>query len=73
MEGPYIAPDKVGAQNPAYVRSASIEEFGRLQQQAMGLPQAGLDVAPEQPGNLEFIRQMSHDVRCLRSPYVHKL
>lgn len=62
MEGPYIVPDKVGAQNPAYVRSASIEEFGRLQQQAMGLIKL-VDVAPEQPGNLEFIRQMSHDVR----------
>lgn len=62
MEGPYIAPDKVGAQNPAYVRSASIEEFGRLQQQAKGLIKL-VDVAPEQPGNLEFIRQVSHDVR----------
>lgn len=62
MEGPYIAPDKVGAQNPAYVRSASIEEFGRLQHQARGLIKL-VDVAPEQPGNLEFIRQMSHDVR----------
>ena len=62
MEGHYIAPDKVGAQNPAYVRSASIEEFGRLQQQAKGLINL-VDVAPEQPGNLEFIRQVSHDVR----------
>ena len=62
MEGPYIAPDKMGAQNPAYVRSASIEEFGRLQHQAKGLIKL-VDVAPEQPGNLEFIRQMSHDVR----------
>ena len=62
MEGPYIAPDKVGAQNPAYVRSASVEEFERLQQQAKGLIKL-VDVAPEQPGNLEFIRQMSHDVR----------
>ena len=62
MEGPYIAPDKVGAQNPAYVRSASIEEFERLQQLAKGLIKL-VDVAPEQPGNLEFIRQVSHDVR----------
>ena len=45
MEGPYIAPDKVGAQNPAYVRSASIEEFGRLQHQARGLIKL-VDVAP---------------------------
>ena len=62
MEGPFIAPDKVGAQNPAYVRSASIEEFERLQQLAKGLIKL-VDVAPEQPGNLEFIRQVSHDVR----------
>ena len=62
MEGPYIAPDKVGAQNPAYVRSASVEEFGRLQEQAKRLIKL-VDVAPEQPGNLEFIRQMSHNVR----------
>ena len=44
------------------MRSASIEEFGRLQHQAKGLIKL-VDVAPEQPGNLEFIRQMSHDVR----------
>ena len=62
MEGPYLAPDKVGAQNPAYVRSASVEEFGRLQEQAKRLIKL-VDVAPEQPGNLEFIRQMSHNVR----------
>ena len=62
MEGPFIAPDKVGAQNPAYVRSASLEEFARLQEQAQGLIKL-VDVAPEQPGNLEFIRQVSHDVR----------
>lgn len=62
MEGPFIAPDKVGAQNPAYVRSASCQEFERLQQQAKGLIKL-VDVAPEQPGNLEFIRRISHDVR----------
>ena len=62
MEGPYIAPDKVGAQNPAYVRSASAEEFARLQQAADGLIKL-VDVAPEQPGNLDFIHDVSHDVR----------
>ena len=62
MEGPYIAPDKVGAQNPAYVRSASAEEFARLQQAAQGLIKL-VDVAPEQPGNLDFIHDVSHDVR----------
>ena len=62
MEGPYIAPDKVGAQNPAYVRSASVEEFARLQAAARGLIKL-VDVAPEQPGNLDFIHNVSHDVR----------
>lgn len=62
MEGPYIAPDKVGAQNPAYVRAASAEEFSRLQDAARGLIKL-VDVAPEQPGNLEFIHDVSHDVR----------
>lgn len=62
MEGPYIAPAKVGAQNPAFVRAASAEEFTRLQEAAQGLIKL-VDVAPEQPGNLDFIREVSGDVR----------
>lgn len=62
MEGPYIAPEKVGAQNPAFVRAASAEEFNRLQEKARGLIKL-VDVAPEQPGNLDFIHDVSHEVR----------
>ena len=62
LEGPFISPDKVGAQNPAYVRPASVGEFARLQQAAGGLVKL-IDVAPEQPGNLDFIYEVSHDVR----------
>lgn len=62
MEGPYIAPDKVGAQNPAYVRVADVDEFARLQKAACGLIKL-VDVAPEQPGNIDFIRAVSNDVR----------
>lgn len=58
MEGPYISPEKVGAQNPAFVRGASIEEFDRLQEIAGGLIRL-VDVAPEEPGNLEFIGQIA--------------
>lgn len=58
MEGPYISPEKVGAQNPAYVRGASVEEFDRLQEIAGGLVKL-VDVAPEEPGNLEFIGQIA--------------
>ncbi len=62
MEGPFIAPDKVGAQNPAYVRPADAEEFARLQKAARGLIKL-VDVAPEQPGNIDFIRAVSDEVR----------
>lgn len=58
MEGPYISPEKVGAQNPAFVRGASVEEFVRLQEIAGGLIRL-VDVAPEEPGNLEFIGQIA--------------
>ena len=58
MEGPYISPEKVGAQNPAFVRGASVEEFDRLQEIAGGLIRL-VDVAPEEPGNLEFIGQLA--------------
>ena len=58
MEGPYISPEKVGAQNPAFVRGASVEEFDRLQEIVGGLIRL-VDVAPEEPGNLEFIGQIA--------------
>ena len=62
MEGPFISPDKVGAQNPAYVRGASVEEFGELQEAAGGRIRI-VDVAPEEEGNLAFIRAVSSQVR----------
>lgn len=58
MEGPYISPRKVGAQNPAFVRRASIEEFDALQEAAGGLVRL-VDVAPEEPGNLDFIEKVA--------------
>ena len=56
MEGPYINPGKAGAQDPKYVKAASIEEFCALQQAAGGLIKL-VTVAPEMPGNMEFIRE----------------
>lgn len=58
MEGPYISPDKVGAQNPAYVHAGDIEEFCRLQDVSGGLIKL-CDVAPEVPGNLDFIGEIT--------------
>ncbi len=62
MEGPYISPDKVGAQNPAYVRPADAGEFGRLQAAAQGLIKL-VDVAPEEADNLAFIEAVHDQVR----------
>lgn len=62
MEGPFISPSKVGAQNPDYVRNPSAEEFRRLQKAAGGLFKL-VDIAPEEPGAEEFIREMANEVR----------
>lgn len=62
MEGPFISPSKVGAQNPDYVRNPSAEEFRRLQKAADGLFKL-VDIAPEEPGAEEFIREMANEVR----------
>ena len=62
MEGPFISPKKVGAQNPEYVHTADIEMFRRLQKRANGLIKL-VDVAPEEPGALDFIRACHDEVR----------
>ena len=62
MEGPFISPNKVGAQNPAYVIPCDQELFERLQQRAGGLVMI-VDVAPEEPGALDFIERVSGQVR----------
>ena len=48
MEGPFISPKKVGAQNPEYVQGADAAMFRRLQKRAGGLIKL-VDVAPEEP------------------------
>lgn len=62
MEGPYISPSKVGAQNPRYVMGADAGMFRRLQERSGGLIKL-VDVAPEEPGNLDFIRACHDEVR----------
>lgn len=54
MEGPFISPNKVGAQNPAYVQQPDGEMFLRLQGKARGLFKQ-CDLAPEEPGAMECI------------------
>ncbi len=56
LEGPYINPKQCGAQNPAFVRPADIDEVQML---ADIYPVALITMAPEMPGALEFIAQAS--------------
>lgn len=62
MEGPFISPKKVGAQNPAYVQAPNTGMFMRLQERAHGLVKL-VDIAPEEPGALEFIAAVKDCVR----------
>ena len=62
MEGPYISPGKVGAQNPSYVRNPDVEEFKELQEAAGGLFKL-VDIAPEEPNADVFIDSLADDVR----------
>ena len=62
MEGPYISPKKVGAQNPKYVMGADAAMFRRLQARSGGLIKL-VDVAPEEPGNMDFIKECHDEVR----------
>jgi len=62
MEGPFISPNKVGAQNPAYVHEPDADMFRRLQARAGGLVKL-VDIAPEQPGADTFIAELADEVR----------
>ncbi len=62
MEGPFISPERAGAQNPAYIMPPDIQMFGRLQERSHGLIRL-LDMAPEMDGALEFIESCRDIVR----------
>lgn len=62
MEGPYISPNKIGAQNPKYVQGADVGMFRRLQARSGGLIKL-VDIAPEEAGNMEFIRACHGEAR----------
>lgn len=55
LEGPYINPECAGAQNPAYLRKADIEEVKRLHAIS---PVALITYAIDMEGSLEFTRQL---------------
>ena len=61
LEGPFISCKKVAAQNPEYIITADIEMFGRLLSGSKGLIKM-VDVAPEVPGNMDFIEKFKDEV-----------
>ena len=56
MEGPFFSEKKKGAQNGAYLREPDFETFRRLYEGCGGLVRI-VDIAPELPGSVEFIRR----------------
>ncbi len=55
LEGPYINPTSLGAQNPAYVRAADINEIIDL---ASVAPISEMTYAVEMEGNVEFTQEL---------------
>lgn len=58
MEGPFICVERRGAQNPAYISNPSQDIFNRLYELSGGRILL-VDLAPELPGGLSFIREAS--------------
>ena len=58
MEGPYFSYKKRGAQNPEYLKEPDFEGFQKLYDGCGGLVRI-VDVAPELPGAVDFIRKAS--------------
>lgn len=59
LEGPFISMKYKGAQNPAFIRKPSMEEFSEYKKVSM------ISLAPEVEGAMEFIREASR--RCVVS------
>ncbi len=57
MEGPYINPEKKGAQKEEDIRVPSIEEFTQFQQASGDLIRL-VTIAPEIPGAIDFIKYL---------------
>ena len=61
MEGPFISPAKKGAQAAENIMHCDYEYFSQLQKAANGLIKL-VDIAPEEPGALDFIDQVKGEV-----------
>lgn len=57
LEGPFISPERIGAQHPDYVMMPSIDVFRKWQELAGGHIKL-VTMAPEQPNGLELVRYL---------------
>ncbi|MDO4487678.1 MAG: N-acetylglucosamine-6-phosphate deacetylase [Eubacteriales bacterium] len=62
LEGPFINTDKAGAQNKDYIMPASVMMFRNLQSKCGNLIKL-VDLAPEIPESMEFIKECGNEVR----------
>lgn len=62
MEGPFLSQEKKGAQNGEYLCAPDVAMVERLQEAADGLLRI-VDLAPELPGSLPFIRALKKKYR----------
>ena len=62
MEGPFLSPEKSGAQNPDALHLPDAEMLKRLRKASGGLVRL-VSVAPELDGAVEFIKAVCRDVR----------
>lgn len=63
MEGPFVSHQKVGAQNPAYLKDPSADFFNEAQKAAGGLIKL-LAIAPETPNGIQTIKDLKGKVLC---------
>ncbi len=62
MEGPFISPEKKGAQNPKYIQNPDYDMFHRINV-ASGNSVRLCDIAPETDGAMEFIEKAKAETR----------
>lgn len=62
LEGPFISPEKAGAQNPEYIMDADSDMLDELISTGDGLVKI-IDIAPEIPGAMELIKKYGDQLR----------
>ena len=62
MEGPFVSPKKAGAQDPEYIVHGDAAMFRQLMSLSNNLIKI-IDIAPEEPGNMDLIREIHREVR----------